>query len=98
VKLAGIGQRMIRGGAHVGGVIVASGAERITQVLVPVYEALGLDWDPETSGAISGELDREVGLDEVEAALISELEKAYELTEVELDSETLELASGVLES
>src|SRR5262249_22615152 len=98
MKLAGIGQRMIRGGAHVGGVIVVSGAERIARVLVPVYEALGLEWDPETSGSVSGELGREVSLDEVERALIAELEKRYELTEAELDSETLETASAVFES
>lgn len=91
-KLAGVGQRMIRGGAHVGGVIVVSGAERITEVLEPVYEALELEWDPATSGSLSDELGREVELDEVEEALIAELAKRYELTEVELDSQTLELA------
>jgi octanoyl-[GcvH]:protein N-octanoyltransferase len=91
-KLAGIGQRMIRGGAHVGGVIVVSGADRIAEVLEPVYEALDLDWDPATSGSLSDELGREVELDEVEEALIAELGKRYKLTEAELDSETLELA------
>ena len=49
-KLAGIGQRMIRGGAHMGGVVVASGGQEVARVLVPVYEALELDWDPATSG------------------------------------------------
>src|SRR5512133_1969686 len=48
-KLAGIGQRMIRGGAHMGGVVVASGGDEIARVLVPVYEALELDWEPATS-------------------------------------------------
>jgi octanoyl-[GcvH]:protein N-octanoyltransferase len=97
-KLAGIGQRMIRGGAHVGGVIVVSGGRRVAEVLEPVYEALELDWDPGTSGSISDELGREVSLDEAEENLISEIGKSYELTEAELDSETLELASAVLES
>jgi len=59
-KLSGIGQRMIRGAAHMGGVVVASGGEEIARVLVPVYEALGLDWDPTTSGSASEELAREV--------------------------------------
>ena len=49
-KLAGIGQRMITGGAHVGGVVVASGDEDIRGVLVPVYEALGLEWSPGDDG------------------------------------------------
>src|ERR687892_419373 len=35
-KLAGIGQRMIRGGAHLGGVVVASGGREIADVLDPV--------------------------------------------------------------
>ena len=43
VKLAGIGQRLIKGGAHVGCVIVAGGSEELRDVLVPVYEALGID-------------------------------------------------------
>src|SRR4051794_36180173 len=55
-KLAGIGQRMIRGGAHMGGVVVASGGAEITRVLIPVYRALELDWDPATSGSVSDEL------------------------------------------
>jgi len=95
MKLAGIGQRMIRGGAHVGGVIVASGAERIAGVLVPVYEALGLDWDPETSGSISGELGREVALEEVEDALIAELAKRHELVGAEIDPQTMEDAIAI---
>ncbi len=46
---------MIRGGAHMGGVVVASGGREVARVLVPVYEALGLDWDPATSGSVSEE-------------------------------------------
>src|SRR5436190_327614 len=57
-KLAGIGQRMIRGAAHMGGVVVATGADQIADVLVPVYEALELDWDPATSGSVAKELGR----------------------------------------
>jgi octanoyl-[GcvH]:protein N-octanoyltransferase len=72
-KLAGIGQRMIRGGAHMGGVVVASGGREIADVLVPVYEALELDWEPSTSGSVADELGREVDPGEVEEALIAEL-------------------------
>jgi lipoate-protein ligase A len=48
-KVMGVGQRLIAGAAHVGGVIVVSGGGRIADVLVPVYHALGLDWDPNTA-------------------------------------------------
>ena len=55
-KLAGIGQRLIRGAWHIGGVIVVDEGERVRDVLVPVYEALGLDWDPATAGAVANEV------------------------------------------
>ena len=92
-KLAGIGQRMIRGGAHLGGVVVASGGREIADVLRPVYRALELDWDPATSGSVTDELGREVTPDEVEEAVIAELAKRYELVSSELDEETLRAAA-----
>jgi octanoyl-[GcvH]:protein N-octanoyltransferase len=55
-KLAGIGQRVVAGGSHTGAVIVVGGAERVREVLEPVYEALELDWDPRTVGAVDDEL------------------------------------------
>jgi lipoate-protein ligase A len=91
-KLSGIGQRMIRGGAHMGGVVVASGGREVARALVPVYAALELDWDPATSGSVSEELGREVDPGELEEALIGELGKSYELVDAELDEETVELA------
>ncbi len=51
-KVMGVGQRLVRGAAHVGGVIVVSGAGAIRDVLVPVYEHLGIDWRPETTGSL----------------------------------------------
>jgi octanoyl-[GcvH]:protein N-octanoyltransferase len=93
VKLSGIGQRMIRGGAHMGGVVVASGGAEVARALEPVYEALELDWDPATSGDVSAELGRQVDTGEIEEALIAELGKAYELVDAELDEETMRLAT-----
>jgi octanoyl-[GcvH]:protein N-octanoyltransferase len=95
-KLAGIGQRMIRGGAHMGGVVVVSGGDEIARVLGPVYEALELDWEPATAGSVAGELGREVGLEEVEEALLGELRKRYELVDAELDEETLRRAEEIV--
>ncbi len=97
VKLSGIGQRMIRGGAHMGGVVVASGGREVARALVPVYEALELDWDPATSGDVSAELDREVDPGEIEEALIAELGHSYELVDAELDDETMRRADESLE-
>lgn len=60
VKVMGVGQRLTRGAAHVGGVVVVDGGDRIRDVLIPVYRALRLDWDPRTAGSLA---DRAPGLD-----------------------------------
>ena len=96
-KLAGIGQRMIRGGAHVGVVIVVSGEGLVRDALVPVYEALELDWNPDTTGSVAAALGREVSLDEVTEALVARLGSDNVLTEAELDKETLALARRLLQ-
>jgi octanoyl-[GcvH]:protein N-octanoyltransferase len=95
-KLSGIGQRMVRGAAHVGGVVVASGEQRLRDVLVPVYDALGLAWDPATAGSVAGELGREVSVDEAIAALVGELERDHVVEESDVDAETMALAERLL--
>lgn len=90
-KLMGVGQRLISGGAHVGGVLVAEGAERVRDILVPVYDAMGLEWRPGATGAVADEVPG-VGLDEVIEAVRDAFAADYELEEAELDPETLELA------
>jgi lipoate-protein ligase A len=91
-KLSGIGQRMIRGAAHVGGVIVVSGEDLVRDALVPVYQALDLEWDPGTSGSIAAELGRDVTVDEAIEAVVAELGAAHDLEEADVDDETMALA------
>ena len=91
VKLAGIGQRLIAGASHMGGVIVAGGAERIRDVLLPVYGALELDWDPATAGSVGAESPG-AGVEEVERAILAEYAELGDLEEVDLDADTLALA------
>jgi octanoyl-[GcvH]:protein N-octanoyltransferase len=90
-KLAGIGQRLIAGGAHAGAVIVVSGSALLRDALVPVYEALELDWDPATAGSVEDEVPG-VDLAAVEEAILVELEAEYTLIEDVIDDETLALA------
>ena len=92
-KLVGIGQRLISGGAHVGAVIVVTASELLGGVLEPVYEALELDWDPATVGAVEDEV-AGVTLDDVEAAIVAELSQSSELELAPLDAETLAAAQG----
>jgi octanoyl-[GcvH]:protein N-octanoyltransferase len=90
-KLMGLGQRVVKDGSYTGGVVVVEGAERIREVLLPVYDALGLDWLPETTGAVADERPG-IAWEDVRAAIEAEYAAAYELEPAELDDGTLELA------
>jgi lipoate-protein ligase A len=90
-KLVGTGQRLIAGAAHRGAVIVVGDGRSVRDVLIPVYEALDLAWDPRTAGSIDDEA-ADVTLDRVEDAILRRLGERYELREVDLDHGTLELA------
>jgi len=96
VKLAGIGQRLVSGAAHVGGVIVVGGSGRLRELLVAVYDALGLEWNPGTVGSVEDEVGQ-VGLGAVEEALLARLARDWELVPARLDPEVLALA-GELEA
>jgi octanoyl-[GcvH]:protein N-octanoyltransferase len=97
-KLAGTGQRVVAGGSHTGAVIVVHGAERVREVLAPVYAALELQWDPRTAGAVEDEVGdarpASAGAlwDAVRDALLAEYAARFELVPGELDDETLALA------
>jgi octanoyl-[GcvH]:protein N-octanoyltransferase len=78
LKLVGIAQRVTARGAYTEGVIVVRGGDAVREVLVPVYAALGLDWDPATAGAL-GDAEPEVTLDDVEMALTATLAAHFAL-------------------
>jgi octanoyl-[GcvH]:protein N-octanoyltransferase len=88
IKLAGVGQRLIAGAAHLGGVLVVRGTAAVRDVLIPVYEALGLDWDPATTGSVEDEVPG-VTLDRATDAILAELGGRYELSDGDFDEETL---------
>ena len=93
-KIMGVGQRLIRGAAHVGGVVVVSGGERVRDVLVPVYDALEVEWLPDTVGSVAGELGGvEYGV--VVQAILDEFSGRYALYEGALSGETLRDAEGL---
>jgi octanoyl-[GcvH]:protein N-octanoyltransferase len=94
VKVMGVGQRLVRGAAHVGGVVVVDDGERIRDVLIPVYRALQLDWDPRTTGALA---DRAPGLDneKVSTAIIAAMSRHFELVRGEMPTSVMEEAQGL---
>ncbi len=95
VKVMGVGQRLVRGAAHVGGVVVVDDGERIRDVLIPVYRALGLDWDPRTSGALA---DRAPGLDnaKVATAIVTAMSRGFDLVRGELPDSVIDEARTML--
>ena len=93
-KIMGVGQRVVRGAAHVGGVIVVRDSHRVREALVPVYDALGLAWDPDTAGSIADEIGA-VDRGDVVAALRAELEVDYCIEPAPIDAESLALARSL---
>jgi len=88
VKLMGVGQRVVRGAAYVGGAIVAGGSARLRGVLAPVYEALGLRFDPETLGSVEDER-AGTGPDEVAESLLAAFARRHVLLPGSLDPQLL---------
>jgi octanoyl-[GcvH]:protein N-octanoyltransferase len=79
-KLMGVGQRVVGRAAHVGGVVVVSGADRVRDVLEPVYAALGLEWDPATAGSVQDEVPG-TGWETVAEAIIDRFADRFDLDE-----------------
>jgi octanoyl-[GcvH]:protein N-octanoyltransferase len=94
-KLVGVGQRVLSAAAHVGGVVVVSGSDRIRRVLLPMYEALDLGWDPATVGSLEDERGGTTW-DEVEGAIIDAFGARYEVEERELTPEVVALARDLV--
>ncbi len=90
-KLMGVGQRLVRSAAHVGGVVVVDGAERVRDVLVPVYDALGLAWDPSTAGSLADEAPG-VTYERALQSIIDAFAGCYELYHGTLNGDVLALA------
>ncbi len=91
VKLMGVGQRLARGAAHVGGVVVVSGAELVRAALRPVYAALGLEWDASAVGAVEEEA-AGTTVEVVAQAILGELGRRHGVEPGDLDEATLALA------
>jgi lipoate-protein ligase A len=86
-KVMGVGQRLVRGAAHVGGVVSVHSRDLINQPLIPAYDALGYKWDPAATGAL------EVTMNDAMTALQAAFAAAgHELQPSELASSTLDLA------
>ena len=93
-KVAGLGQRLSRSAAHIGGVVVVGNGAAVADVLAPVYKALRLDWDPETAGALT---DTVAGIDPetVIEAIVAQVATDATIEEARLAPETVAEASAL---
>jgi octanoyl-[GcvH]:protein N-octanoyltransferase len=94
-KLMGVGQRLVQYAAHVGGVVVVGGGDRIRNVLLPVYDALGLAWDPGTVGSLEDEIGPTTW-ETVAAAIIDEFRHEYRLEDGQVSAEALARAGQLV--
>ncbi|MEX1037586.1 MAG: lipoate--protein ligase family protein [Acidimicrobiia bacterium] len=96
VKVMGVGQRLVKGAAHIGGVIVVDDGDRIRDVLIPVYRALRIDWDPRTAGALA---DRSAGTKtgDVADAVVAQLKETTEVVSGTIPDEIIERGRTMIE-
>jgi octanoyl-[GcvH]:protein N-octanoyltransferase len=96
VKVMGVGQRVVRGGAHVGGVLTVAQSESMRNALVRVYEALELEFEPGSAGGIA-DFEPGLGVEDVVASMRSALEvQGVALSPALLDAATLDSAEGLV--
>ena len=89
-KIMGVGQRLVRGAAHVGGVICVNQGDRIRDALTPVYRALGLSWDPTTAGALTDHR-ADASLDQVQDLVVGHLARHFEVEQTTLDPDIVSI-------
>lgn len=93
-KVSGVGQRLISGAAHVGGVLVVSDPASINRVLSPVYGAMELAWDPNVTGAVGSFA--EVTPADVSAALVAQFGDRIDLTAMPLPPDLIDVAASLV--
>ena len=93
-KLVGTGQRLARRAAHVGGVVVVAGRDRVNAVLAPVYQALGLEWDPAATGDVASEQPA-VTWDDVREAIVAAFAQRFDLEPGRVPASVVERARAL---
>ena len=86
LKLMGVGQRLAKRAAHVGGVIAVNRTDLLLRALIPVYRALELEWRPTTTGSL-GDVHDSISNADVMAALIAELRQHFSVKKGRFDSD-----------
>ena len=90
-KVMGVGQRLSRSAAQVGGMIVVSDPDDINRVLVPVYRALGVPLDPSATGSLADV--RDVDIETVSDAFVAEIARGRATQEGSIDQAIMDRAA-----
>lgn len=93
-KVMGVGQRLVDGAAHIGGVLVVHSPDLVNQPLEPAYQHLGYEWSPAATGSIADTV--AVPVADVAAAMHTAFGAAgHEIIAGPLDPATLRLAHRI---
>jgi lipoate-protein ligase A len=93
IKLMGVGQRLAKRAAHVGGVIAVNRTDLLLRALIPVYRALDLEWRPMTTGSL-GDV-RNVTNEAVIEALKGQFRRTHAITKGKIDGELVDHAREI---
>lgn len=94
-KVMGVGQRLVKGAAHVGGVIVVHSPELINAPLEPAYRHLGYRWDPTVTGSLSDLFP--IGVTQALESVIEAFRAAgHDIEDAVLETATLEDARALV--
>jgi lipoate-protein ligase A len=91
LKLVGIAQRAVRGGALLSAFILVGGGDRLRAALFDVYRALEIAWRPATAGALE-DVAPGITMADVEEAVLAARGEDLELSPAAVDAQTLALA------
>ncbi|MCP3998386.1 MAG: lipoate--protein ligase family protein [bacterium] len=95
IKLMGVGQRLAKKAAHIGGVIAVDRTDLLLRALIPVYRALELEWRPTTVGSL-GDIRHGIDNEDVIAALKAELADQYDLSRDRIDQDLVDTAREIV--
>jgi len=95
-KIMGVGQRLARKAAHLGGVIVIKDPGAINEVLEPVYGALGVDFDPAATGSLA-DVNPEVTATGLFGAIVAELRDVGRVVPGVLSTRLVDAGHAMLE-
>lgn len=90
-KVMGVGQRLTRTAAQVGGMIVVADPDDINGMLVPVYKALGVSIDPTATGSLADEI--EVSSGDVMEAFVERIANGRRTVDTKPDGAILRRAT-----